>query len=105
MKKEQILSEAKKVLAIELKGIKTIQSVFNENFYQVVKNIFNNKGKVIVTGRGKSGHIANKISSTLSSTGTPSHFIHGTEASHGDLGGIEKKTLFLLFQTQVSLEN
>ena len=48
------------------------------------------KGRVIVTGIGKSAHIGNKIAATLTSTGTPSYFIHATEASHGDLGGIKK---------------
>jgi len=95
MNKKEIISHAKKVLEIELKGIKTISSSFNNEFYNVVNKIFNVKGKVIVTGIGKSGHIANKISATLSSTGTPSHFIHSTEASHGDLGGITKKDLIL----------
>ena len=95
MNKSQILNEAKKVLAIELKSIKTLVSCFDNNFYNVVKTIFEIKGKIIITGIGKSGHIANKISATLSSTGTPSHFIHATEASHGDLGGINKNDCVL----------
>ena len=95
MNKKQILLEAKKVLEIELKGIKSLNSCLDKSFYDVVNCIFNAKGKVVVTGIGKSGHIANKISATLSSTGTPSHFIHATEASHGDLGGITKKDLIL----------
>ena len=95
MNKAEILSEAKKVLSIELKSIKTINSCFDSNFYNVVKTLYNTKGKVIVTGIGKSGHIANKISATLSSTGTPSHFIHATEASHGDLGSITSKDCIL----------
>ena len=89
MKKSQIIAEAKKVLSIELKSIKTLNLIFNNNFYNVVKTIFKIKGRVIVTGIGKSGHIANKIASTFSSTGTPSQFIHPTEASHGDLGSIK----------------
>lgn len=95
MNKSQILSEAKKVLSIELKSIKTLSSSFDDNFYNVVQTIFQTKGRVIVTGIGKSGHIANKISATFSSTGTPSHFIHATEASHGDLGGIKKNDCIL----------
>jgi len=95
MNKSKILSEAKKVLSIELKGIKTINSCLDDSFYNVVKTIFKIKGRVIVTGIGKSGHIANKISATLSSTGSPSHFIHATEASHGDLGGITKNDCIL----------
>ena len=95
MNKSQIINEAKKVLKIELKGIKTINQAFNESFYNAIKTIYLIKGRVIVTGIGKSGHIANKISATLSSTGTPSHFIHATEASHGDLGGITSKDCIL----------
>ena len=95
MNKKQILNEAKKVLSTEIKGIKTVSKSFNDEFYQVVKTIFETKGRAIITGIGKSGHIANKISATLTSTGTPSHFIHSTEASHGDLGGITKKDVIL----------
>ena len=95
MNKKQILLEAKKVLNTEIKEIRKISSSLNHDFYNVVKYLFNTKGRVIVTGIGKSGHIANKISATLSSTGTPSHFIHANEASHGDLGGITKKDCIL----------
>ena len=95
MNRAQIISEAKKVVSTELKSIKTINSSLDNNFYRIVKIIFETKGRTIVTGIGKSGHIANKISATLSSTGTPSHFIHATEASHGDLGGITKNDCIL----------
>ena len=95
MNKKLIISEAKKVIDIELKSIKSLASSINQEFYKVVNQIFLTKGRVIVTGIGKSGHIANKISATLSSTGTPSHFIHATEASHGDLGGITKNDTIL----------
>ena len=95
MNKLHTIKEARKVLKIEIEGAKTLNSTFNQSFYNVVKTIFEIKGKIIVTGIGKSGHIANKISATLSSTGTPSHFIHATEASHGDLGGITKNDCIL----------
>ena len=95
MNKIQTLNEAKKVLSTEIKSIKTLKASINKNFYDVVKTIFLTKGRVIVTGIGKSGHIGHKISATLSSTGTPSHFIHSTEAGHGDLGGITKKDIIL----------
>ena len=97
MNKKQILLEARKVLDIELKSIKSITSCLNQEFYKVINQLLHTKGRVIVTGIGKSGHIANKISATLSSTGTPSHFIHATEASHGDLGGITKNDTILAF--------
>ncbi len=89
-KKKKILSSAKKALTKELGSIKTLSSTFNDNFIKAVETIHNLKGRVIVTGIGKSAHIGNKISATLTSTGTPSYFIHATEASHGDLGSIEK---------------
>ena len=95
MYKKKIISEAKKVLSIEIKALKNLSSSFDGNFYNVIKTIYHNKGRVIVTGIGKSGHIANKIAATLSSTGTPSHFIHATEASHGDLGAIKKNDCIL----------
>ena len=95
MNKRQILLAAKKVVEIELKSIKNLNSCLNQDFYNLVNQLFLTKGKVIVTGIGKSGHIANKISATLSSTGTPSHFIHATEASHGDLGGVTKNDTIL----------
>ena len=88
--KKNIISSAKKVLAKELESIKTISSVFNDNFFRAVEKIHKLKGRVIVTGVGKSAHVGNKISATLTSTGTSSFFIHATEASHGDLGNIKK---------------
>ena len=88
MKKSQIIKEANRVLDIELQSSKTLKSTFNDSFCKAIETIFNIKGRIIVTGIGKSGHIANKISATLSSTGTPSQFVHPTEASHGDLGSI-----------------
>ncbi len=88
--KKKILSSARKTLLKELKSIKTISSSINSSFFKAVEIINNTKGKIIVTGVGKSAHIGNKISATLTSTGTPSYFIHATEASHGDLGSIKK---------------
>ena len=96
MNKSQIIKEAKKVLKIEIDSAKTLSSSFNESFYEVVKTIFDTKGRVVVTGIGKSGHIANKISATFSSTGTPSQFVHPTEASHGDLGSITNNDCILV---------
>ena len=90
MIKKQILNSAKRTLGIELKSIKSLSSTFNKNFNSAVLTIYNTKGRVIVTGVGKSAHIGNKIAATLTSTGTPAFFIHATEASHGDLGSVKK---------------
>ena len=88
---KKIINSAKRTLAKEIVSIKKINSIFNNNFCKAVNLIFNTKGKIIVTGVGKSAHIGNKFSATLTSTGTPSYFIHATEASHGDLGSIKKE--------------
>ena len=96
MNKVEIINEEKKVLKIEISSAKTLNSIFNNSFYNVVKTIFDTKGRIVVTGIGKSGHIANKISATFSSTGTPSQFVHPTEASHGDLGSITNNDCILV---------
>ena len=90
IKRKNILNSAKKALSKEISSIKTLTGTFNNNFYKAVELIHNLKGRVIVTGVGKSAHVGNKVSATLTSTGTPSYFIHATEASHGDLGNIKK---------------
>ena len=90
MNKSKLINRAKKTLSIEIKELKNLTKIFNDKFYKAVILLSKVKGRVIVTGIGKSAHIGNKISATLSSTGTPSYFIHPTEASHGDLGGIKK---------------
>ena len=87
---KKIINIANRTLARELSSIKNLKSTFNLNFCRVVNLIYNTKGKVVITGVGKSAHIGNKISATLTSTGTPSYFVHATEASHGDLGSIKK---------------
>ena len=89
-RKNKILRSAKKAFANELSSIKTLSSTFNNNFCKAVELIYNLKGRVIVTGVGKSAHVGKKLSATLTSTGTPSYFVHATEASHGDLGSIQK---------------
>ena len=87
---KKIINSANRTLVRELSSIKNLKSTFNSSFCNAVNLIFNIKGKVVITGVGKSAHIGNKISATLTSTGTPSYFVHATEASHGDLGSIKK---------------
>ncbi|MDX1676798.1 KpsF/GutQ family sugar-phosphate isomerase [Arsukibacterium sp.] len=77
---------ALQVLQIEAAAVSQLAQYINADFEQACQLLFNSKGKVIVMGMGKSGHIANKISATLASTGTPAFFVHPAEASHGDLG-------------------
>jgi len=88
MKEHNILKTAENVLKIEADSITALIGRLDENFEKMVNYLISIKGKVILTGMGKSGIIAKKISSTLASTGTPSFFMHPAEASHGDLGVI-----------------
>ncbi len=88
MKEHNILETAENVLRIEADSISALINRLDENFEEMVGCLIGIKGKVILTGMGKSGIIARKISSTLASTGTPSFFMHPAEASHGDLGVI-----------------
>jgi arabinose-5-phosphate isomerase len=90
MQKQEILTLARDVLAIESNAIASLCPAINDDFYESIQLILNCQGRVIVTGMGKSGHIAGKIAATLASTGTPSFFVHPGEASHGDLGMITK---------------
>ncbi len=81
-----ILKQAKEVLQIEAEGIMGVIERLDKNFVKMVDLICRNKGRVILTGIGKSGIVARKIVATLNSTGTPSLFLHPVEAMHGDLG-------------------
>jgi arabinose-5-phosphate isomerase len=80
------LSTARRVLQIEAQAIQDVRARLDADFERAVDLLFACKGRVVVTGMGKSGLIARKISATLSSTGTPSFFLHPAEALHGDLG-------------------
>jgi arabinose-5-phosphate isomerase len=84
--KDSILRRAAEVLRTEAEGVLSVIDRLNENFVQAVETIKGCKGKVVVTGVGKSGLICAKIAATLSSTGTPAFFLHSGDALHGDLG-------------------
>lgn len=88
--RERVISRAKKVLELESQGILDLIPRLGDAFLLAVDLIFKCEGKVITTGIGKSGYIARKLASTLSSTGTPSVFLHPAESSHGDLGVISE---------------
>lgn len=83
---ETILATAKKTLLSESKSIENLVNYLDEDFAKSVTEIYNTKGRLVVTGIGKSALIAQKIVATLNSTGTPSLFLHAAEAVHGDLG-------------------
>lgn len=86
---------AAKVIAREIEGLEALNSIFDDAFDALVKQIAGLKGRVIISGMGKSGHVARKIAATLASTGTPSYFVHPSEASHGDLGMITPDDLVI----------
>jgi arabinose-5-phosphate isomerase len=90
-----ILRAAKEVFRIEAEAIRNLPSLLTEDFSNAANAILRTKGRVIVTGMGKSGNIGKKISATLASTGTPSLFVHPAEANHGDLGMITKQDIIL----------
>lgn len=90
-----ILAIAKGTLQAESDAITKAIDFLNDDFLESVKAIFNSKGRLIITGIGKSAHIGQKIVATLNSTGTPSLFMHAAEAVHGDLGMITKDDVIL----------
>ena len=95
---------ANRVLDIESAAIKNLKSTLNKSFVMACQACENCKGKIIVMGLGKSGHIAEKIAATFASTGTPAFFIHPSEAIHGDLGMIDKEDVVLILSNSGETE-
>lgn len=89
------LELAREVLNIEAAAVQVLATRLDENFLHALDVILRCEGRVIVSGMGKSGHIARKIAATLSSTGTPAYFVHPGEASHGDLGMITHEDVII----------
>ena len=90
------IEKAKEVFSVEAKAIADLCNKLDNNFEEAVEAILDCKGKLIISGMGKSGIIGKKIAATMASTGTPSFFLHPGEAYHGDLGMIEKDDIVLL---------
>ena len=86
---------AREVLQIEAKAISDLIGRLDGSFSRAVALVLERRGRVVVSGIGKSGHIARKIASTLASTGTPAFFVHPAEASHGDLGMVLREDVFI----------
>ena len=95
---------ANRVLDIESAAIKNLKGTLNKSFVEACEACGNCKGKIIVMGLGKSGHIADKIAATFASTGTPAFFIHPSEAIHGDLGMIDKEDVVLILSNSGETE-
>ena len=89
------LALAREVLEIEAKAISDLVSKLDDHFVRAVDVLLKCRGRVVVSGMGKSGHIARKIASTLASTGTPAFFVHPAEAGHGDLGMVTNDDVFI----------
>ena len=90
------IEEAKKIFDMEMDALVKTRDALGEDFENLVNLVLNCKGKVVLTGMGKPGHIATKMAATLASLGTPSFFMHPGEAMHGDLGMVEKKDVVIL---------
>ncbi len=95
MNTKNIILWAKETLSIEAQALISAGERLNGDFTKAVNTILNAKGKVVMTGLGKSGHVAKKIAATFASTGTPSFFIHPSEALHGDLGMIGSEDVII----------
>ena len=99
------LEHAKQVLLIEATGLTKLSESLDKSLTNAISVIQNITGRVIVTGMGKSGHVAKKIAATLASTGKPSFFIHPGEASHGDIGMINKDDAVLALSNSGEIES
>ena len=92
---EDIVAAARRVLDIEARALDALSGRLGEDFAAAVRLVLDSTGRVIVSGLGKSGHIARKIAATMASTGTPAYFVHAAEALHGDLGMIHRDDVLI----------
>jgi arabinose-5-phosphate isomerase len=93
---DEIISRGKEVIRIEAEAVANLAEAIDEQFVQAVETMYQCKGRVVLTGMGKSGLIARKIVATLNSTGTPSIYLHPTDALHGDLGMVRGEDVVIL---------
>lgn len=93
---DEIVRHGRSVIDIETEGLRQLGESLGDDFVSAVKALLNLSGRVIVSGLGKSGHIATKIAATLASTGTPASFVHAGEAAHGDMGMISAQDAVIL---------
>lgn len=101
---EEIIKKGKEVVRIEAEAVANLDSSINEHFVKAVEIISESKGRVVLTGMGKSGLIARKIVATLNSTGTASIYLHPTDALHGDLGMVRKEDVVILISKSGNTE-
>jgi arabinose-5-phosphate isomerase len=94
---DPILTAGRRVIQREAEGLSVLAETIGPSFSQAAQMILAAQGRVILSGMGKSGHVARKIAATFASTGTPAYFVHPAEASHGDLGMLADGDVVLLF--------
>jgi arabinose-5-phosphate isomerase len=102
--KINVIKRAREVLDIEAQAIKLLKGRLGKGFVKAIELILKNKGRVVVSGMGKTGIIAQKLSATLASTGTPSLFMHTAEAIHGDLGKVTSDDIVIILSNSGSTE-
>ena len=95
MDKSALQQSALRTIALEQSAVSSLSDRIDDGFIEACRLILECEGRVIVMGIGKSGHIANKIAATLASTGTPAHFVHAAEASHGDIGMVTDRDIVI----------
>ena len=95
MDKSALQQSALRTIALEQSAVSSLSDRIDDGFFEACRLILDCEGRVIVMGIGKSGHIANKIAATLASTGTPAHFVHAAEASHGDIGMVTDRDIVI----------
>jgi arabinose-5-phosphate isomerase len=98
------ISQARQVVAIEIQALEVMANRIDESFKKAIDTISSHKGRVVVVGMGKSGHIGKKIAATLASTGSPAFFVHPAEAFHGDLGMIQASDVVLMISNSGETE-
>src|SRR5689334_4847281 len=101
---EAILARARLTFDIEAEAVTGLKTRIGPSFVEAVRKILEVRGRVVVMGMGKSGHVGRKIAATLASTGTPAMFVHPAEASHGDLGMIKAVDLVLAISNSGEVE-
>lgn len=101
---DRLLGRAREVLGIEADAVRALAERIDARFVEACRLILACRGRVVVSGMGKSGHVARKIAATLASTGTPSFFVHPAEASHGDLGMITRDDVFVALSNSGSTD-
>ena len=100
--KVDVIKRARQVLDIEASAIRQLKQRINKNFAKALNIILKTQGRVVVSGMGKTGVIAQKFSATLASTGTPSLFLHTAEAIHGDLGKVTSSDVVIILSNSGS---